>query len=101
MGLFDSVAGQVLGSFGGGRGGLVDMVTNLIATQPGGLSGLVSTFESHGLGPLVASWIGSGHNLPVSAEQVKTVLGDQRIQAIAAKVGLSADTIASHLATLM
>lgn len=97
MGLFDSM----LGSLGGGQGGLVEMVGGMIAKQPGGLAGLVRAFEAQGLGATIASWIGTGANLPISAEQIKAVLGDERLQEIAGKIGLPAGLITSQLATLM
>jgi len=31
--------------------------------------------QAEGLGDAVASWIGTGQNLPVGAEQIQTVLG--------------------------
>ncbi|MEY2842765.1 MAG: hypothetical protein RI920_802, partial [Pseudomonadota bacterium] len=76
MGLLDSIAGQVLGSLGNGGaansapGGLMDVVGNLLNNQQGGLSGLISAFEQNGLGNVVASWVGTGQNLPISAEQL-------------------------------
>ena len=41
----------------------------------GGLGGLLSKFNQAGLGDQVASWVGTGQNLPVSADQLGQVLG--------------------------
>jgi uncharacterized protein YidB (DUF937 family) len=107
MGLLDSIAGQVLGSLGntGGAnaapGGLMDVVGGLLNSQPGGLSGLIASFEQNGLGGIIASWVGTGQNLPISAEQLQAVLGNQQVQAIAQQLGFSPQDVSTHLAQLL
>jgi uncharacterized protein YidB (DUF937 family) len=107
MGLLDSIAGQVLGSLGNGGaanaapGGLMDVVGNLLNNQQGGLSGLISAFEQNGLGNVVASWVGTGQNLPISAEQLQSVLGNEQVQAMAQKLGFSTQDVSAHLANLL
>ena len=62
MGLFDSIAGQVLGQLTQGNegvGGFMQAVGGLINHHPGGLQGLVQAFEQQGLGGVVASWVGA------------------------------------------
>src|ERR1700724_3778145 len=89
MGLFE-MAEQALG--GGGQGGnaaLVGAVLSAVSNHPGGLGGLLQSFEQQGLGGAVSSWVGSGPNQPVSGQQVQSVLGDDAIAAIAAKLGIS------------
>lgn len=105
MGLFDSIAGQVLGSLGGAsgqQGGLMEVVSGLINNpQTGGLQGLIQAFEQKGLGNVVASWVGTGQNLPISADQLQSVLGNEQVQAIAQRLGFSTQEIASHLSQLL
>lgn len=106
MGLFDSIAGQVAGALGGGapgqQGGLLEVVTGLINNpQTGGLQGLIQTFEQKGLGNVISSWVGTGQNLPISAEQLQSVLGNEQVQAMAQKLGLSPQDISSHLSQLL
>lgn len=106
MGLLDSIVGQVAGSLGGGaagqQGGLLEAVTGLINNpQTGGLQGLIQSFEQQGLGHVISSWIGTGQNLPISAEQLQSVLGNEQVQAIAQKLGLSPQDISSHLSQLL
>jgi uncharacterized protein YidB (DUF937 family) len=106
MGLFDSVAGQVLGSLSngagaGGNAGLVQAVTGMLASYPGGLPGLVAAFQEKGLGGVVASWIGTGENLPISAEQIQAVLGSEQVQAIAQALGFSPQQAAGKLAEVL
>src|ERR1700709_873553 len=62
--------------------GLVTALLGLLGNQQtGGLQGLVQLFEQQGLGHLVSSWIGNGNNLPISAQQVESVLGSGRLGA--------------------
>ena len=84
----------------GAHPGLVQEVTGLI-NGSGGLENLVSAFRDKGLGDVVASWIGTGQNLPISSEQLQSVLGSEQVQAIAQKLGLSTSDVAQKLATLL
>ena len=43
----------------------------------GGLSAIVAKLEQAGLGDQVKSWIGTGQNLPITAEQLQQVPGAQ------------------------
>ncbi|MBI3380524.1 MAG: DUF937 domain-containing protein [Aquabacterium sp.] len=106
MGLFDSIAGQVAGALGGGapgqQGALLEAVMGLINNpQTGGLQGLIQSFEQKGLGNVISSWVGTGQNLPISAEQLQSVLGNAQVQAMAQKLGLSPEAITSHLSQVL
>jgi len=104
MSLFDALAGTLLGSIGTGvaHPGLVNEVLGLIGGgQGGGLASLVRTFESHGAGNLIASWISTGKNLPISPEEITSVLGTGHVNQLAAKFGLAPEDVASHLAQLL
>lgn len=105
MGIFDTLAGQVLGQLSGNGNhpeGLFEAVGAMLTNpQTGGLQGLVDAFQQGGLGNVVASWVGTGENLPVSAEQLQAVLGSERVQAIAASLGLNTQDVAGHLAQLL
>ena len=50
---------------------------------------------------MVSSWVGTGQNLPVSGEQIQSVLGSDTVQQLAAKAGISPDTAQSALATVL
>jgi len=106
MGLFDSIAGQVIGSFansGDGRHAeLINAIGGMINNpQTGGLSGLVNMFEQQGLGHVVGSWISNGQNLPISADQLRSVLGNDQVQALAQKLGINPQEMSGHLAELL
>jgi len=76
-------------------------VLGLLTSQPGGVSGLVQSFEQNGLGHLMSSWIGNGENLPISADQIQSVLGSERVAEFAAKTGISPDAAGSKIAELL
>jgi uncharacterized protein YidB (DUF937 family) len=106
MGLLDTLAGEVMGALSGQNAqqgsGAMGMVAELLGGQGGaGLSGLVQAFEQQGLGEAIASWIGTGQNQPISAEQIQSVLGSEQVQAIAQKFGLSTQEAAGQFAQLL
>jgi len=76
-----AVLGQVLGS--GGQGGL---------------SAIVAKLEQSGFGDQVKSWIGTGQNLPITADQIKQVLGSDVVRQLAAKYNIPIDQVSEVLA---
>ena len=105
MGLFDELASQVKGAMGGAAGehgdALNHMLQSLTSGQGGGLTGLLKSFEGNGLGHLVQSWVGTGQNLPVTADQIQKVLGDSHVRDLAAKLGIDPAQAASKLAAIL
>lgn len=103
MGLFDSVAGglgQMLGGqqaqAGAGDNPMLQAVMGLLGNS-GGLGGLLEKFQQGGLGSLAQSWVSTGANLPISAEQIQQVLGSGALGDIAGKLGMQPDQAASAL----
>ncbi|HSC81950.1 MAG TPA: YidB family protein [Chitinolyticbacter sp.] len=90
--------GKLLG--GGANEGFGAVVSDVLAQQ-GGVAGLVEKFQQGGLGELVQSWVGTGGNLPVSADQIQSVLGSDAVTQIAGKLGIdpqqASDLVAQHL----
>ena len=101
MGLLDSVVGSLTAGNTPGGTGLLEAVMQLIQNQPGGLAGLVQSFQQGGLAEIVNSWVSTGQNLPVSGQQLASVLGSGPLQGIAAQLGLSPDQVAGSLADLL
>ncbi len=103
MGLFDSVAGGLGQMLGGqqaqgaaGDNPMLQVVMGLM-NNSGGLSGLLDKFQQGGLGDLVQSWVGTGSNLPISAEQIQQVLGSRALGDIASKLGIQPEQAAGEL----
>lgn len=97
MGLFDSIAGAVLGKLGGEEGNMAQAAIDLF-NQNGGVEGIVEKFKQGGLAEEAASWVGTGANMTVTPEQVASVLGDGEIASLAAKFGLTPDFISNKIA---
>jgi uncharacterized protein YidB (DUF937 family) len=97
MGLFDSLAGSMLGKLGGEKGAIAQVAVDLF-NQNGGLPGVLEKFKAAGFADEVASWVGKGANLPISAEQIVQVLGSATIQTAANKLGINADEISTKIA---
>lgn len=67
----------------------------------GGMHDVLDKLHAGGLGDKVQSWVGMAKNLPISADQVSSVLGNDTVKSIAAKVGIPTDKVAGALAHLL
>lgn len=107
MGLLDQLLGAAGGQLGdhfgspNQQGSLLDMATSVIAGQPGGLGGLLEQFRTAGLGQQADSWVSTGQNMPVSGDQVSSVLGHGQMQGMAQKLGLPPGAVAGALAMIL
>ena len=102
MGLLDEMENKAVTSMLGNSSnplatGLLQMINN----QPGGLSGLMQSFHDKGLGGIMSSWVSTGQNLPITADQIQHVLGSEQVKELAAKAGISPDLASSSLATML
>jgi uncharacterized protein YidB (DUF937 family) len=66
-------------------------------TDLGSVGGLLQQLQKSGLGPQVSSWLGNGANLPISADQLRAALGDERVRQIAASFGIPVDQLLGQL----
>ncbi len=116
MGILDSLAGALNSSPGATSTGttaataapsaaVVSEVLAMLQQHGGaanGLGALMQAFEGGGLGHLFQSWVGNGQNLPVSASQVQSALGNSGIlEQIAQRTGMQPGDVAQHLSTLL
>ena len=104
MGLLDqftNALGDKLSS-GEGQNPLLETVMGMVNNpETGGLTGIVETFKNKGFGGVVASWISTGQNQPISSDQIQRALGEERIEWIAEKIGASKEDVASGLTKLL
>jgi uncharacterized protein YidB (DUF937 family) len=98
MGLLDDIANKMAAD---SANPLASHLMEMIHNQPGGLSGLLQNFHDKGLGELVTSWVGTGQNLPISADQIQHALGNEQVQQLAAKLGIPFGVVSSQLAQLL
>ena len=94
------------GGLGGLAGGLssglvLSQIVSMIQQHPGGLGGLLQNLQQGGLGHLVQSWVGTGQNLPVSPDQLRTALPTDWMSRISQMTGLSPADVESHLSTVL
>ena len=96
------ILNTVKSALGGGdkQNDLMLSVMGLLGGQ-GGLNGLISQFASKGLGDVIGSWVGTGKNLPVSPDQLKSALGDDTVKNIASKLGMDSNALTSQLSNLL
>ena len=95
MGLFD----QVVGAFSSDAGTPAPVaLMQMVANHERGLDGLLQKFHAAGLSETVQSWVGTGQNLPISAEMVHQVLGSEVMQQFAARTGLPLDQVSNMIA---
>jgi uncharacterized protein YidB (DUF937 family) len=100
MSLLDNLKNLATGNTAGSNPE-VAAVLEMIQNHPGGVTGLVETFHSNGLGGVVNSWIGNGQNQAVSPAQIQQVLGSAPVQALAQKLGVSPEQASSTLSQLL
>ena len=67
----------------------------------GGLNSFLEQFRRAGLTDAVQSWIGTGPNQPISAEQVRSALGERRMDTLAQQSGLPKDETGRELAQIL
>ncbi len=102
MGILDSLENSpalrgVLGQLGAAV--LPAVLGEVMGTgSQGGLNAIVAKLEQAGLGEQVKSWIGTGQNLPITADQVRQVLGNETVKQLAAKYNIPVDQISEVLA---
>jgi len=100
MGLFDNVVSGVMKGVLGQveAGALPALLSQLLArTDLGNVGGLLEKLQESGLGKQVGSWLGNGTNLPISPDQLRAALGDERLQQLARSAGLPIDQLLAIL----
>lgn len=111
MGLLDSLL----------QGGALDDLTALVKENPRiieaatsllnpkdssvgdgfGVDDLLGSLNGGGLGDVVSSWLGSGSNQAIGADQLGSILGSGVLEQFAAKAGVGADQAGSVLAGVL
>ncbi len=104
MGLFDDLvknAAEVMGE-SPEHAAMTAAVVGLIGNRgAGGLQSLLQGFHDQGLGAVAASWVGTGQNLPITADQVQAALGSDTVRQLAQRAGVSPEVAASLLTAVL
>jgi len=105
MGLLDDVLGMAgMGNAAQSQqhAGALSMILNYInSPEVGGIAGLQRMFQEKGLGGIIGSWISTGQNLPISADQLQNVLQGGALQNMAAKSGMDMSQLTTIFSQLM
>ncbi len=104
MGFLDQITGELSKKLGGegNAGSLFEQAMSLINNpSTGGISGFIEAFKNNRLGDIVSSWISTGENMPISADQILQTIGPDRIQNIAQKIGMSNEDLTQHLSQVL
>jgi uncharacterized protein YidB (DUF937 family) len=102
MGILDSLENSP--AFKGALGQLEAAVVPVVLSEvlgngsQGGLNAIVAKLQQAGFGDQVKSWIGNGQNLPITAEQLQQVLGNDTVKQLAARFNIPIDQLAKVLA---
>ncbi|OTA15049.1 hypothetical protein Xvie_01679 [Xenorhabdus vietnamensis] len=92
MGFFDQIANIL----SGGKNQQLQHIMDWVEDQ-GGINGLIDKFSQQGLKGTFHSWIGSGENLPIHADQLSSIFGSSAIQQLAEKIGIAPNEVSSLL----
>jgi len=106
MGLLDGLLGSMMGGMMGGGTSAQSaqganpmiMMALQVLQQNGGIQGLLAKFQQAGMGQQAQSWIGTGQNMPISADALSQIFGQGQLGQIAQQLGMSHEQVASGLA---
>jgi uncharacterized protein YidB (DUF937 family) len=124
MGLLDGLIGNVLGSMLGGNqgqgqdplgsilgrlgsgnqtqsGNLLLQLALSMLQQNGGLEGILGKFREGGLSQQADSWVGTGQNMNISADQLQQIFGSSTVSDLASRLGMSEQQAGSEMAQLL
>jgi uncharacterized protein YidB (DUF937 family) len=93
--------GMLDGLLGGAIGAEMVTVVNGLIEKHGGVQGIVAQLEQQGLGGTVRSWVGTGANQPITADQVHQAFGSDTVKQLAARVGMTPEDLAAKLSQIL
>lgn len=90
MGMFDGILGGIVGAE-------MATVVNHLIEKHGGVTGIVNELKQKGLGDTVKSWVSTGPNQSVTADQLHQALGAGDVAQLAARMGISPQELLAKL----
>ena len=102
MPLLDSIMGM-LGKGGGGKD-VMSQLASMLTGKGGdgmGLSRLLEQFKGAGLGDKADSWVGTGENQPLTPDEVKKAIGDDRLATMSKQTGQSVGSLTTDLSKMI
>lgn len=65
------------------------------------MQNLIGQFDAKGLGDIIGSWVGTGQNKSISADQIQNVIGSDALSGIASKLGINVSDLSGQLSNLL
>ena len=88
MDIMKLATGMLAKKLGGDNAAIGGVLNSLIGGgDSADMGGLVAGLKAKGLGSVAESWLGDGANEEISADQLKDVIGGDKISEAAAKLG--------------
>lgn len=100
MDIMNLAKGMLAQKLGGNNAMIETAMSGLLGGgKEGGLDigSLVSGMQSKGLGDVASSWLGDGDNAPISPDQLKDVLGQEKVAAAAEQLGTDEGSLLDSL----
>jgi uncharacterized protein YidB (DUF937 family) len=105
MSILDTIAQKLTGSSPDSSEAMIGHLTDFVnSPEIGGFQGLMDKFHSNGLGDMARSLV-SGGSQSITPEHLTSIFGQDRLNALASKVGMEPDKLsglaAQYLPTVM
>jgi len=104
MDLMKLGAQLVMSKLGGGAGTNSDSISSVLGNLlgggdngGGGMGNILSAMKEKGLGSVADSWLGDGDNEEISADQLRDVMGGDKVTEMATELGTDENSLLSGL----
>lgn len=76
---------------------MIDVIKNFLQ-QFGGIEGVIKKIQESPYNEKLQSWISTGSNTPITAEQIIQIFGNENVKMLAQKIGINPDILAQQIA---
>jgi uncharacterized protein YidB (DUF937 family) len=103
MGIFDKFENAIGGSAQAGQEQHESMMQHAMQMfgNRDAISSLLGNAQSQGLGHIVQSWISSGTNQPIEPNHVSSIIGQDRLEQLASRVGFPTGVASAVLSRVL
>ncbi|RUM93586.1 MAG: hypothetical protein DSZ28_07690 [Thiothrix sp.] len=104
MDLMKLGAQLVMSKLGGGDGASSDSISSMLGNllggddnDGGGMGNILSSMKEKGLGSIADSWLGDGDNEEISTDQLRAVMGSDKVTEMASELNTDEGSLLSGL----
>ena len=98
MDIMNLAKGMLAKKLGGESDAIGGVLNSLIGGgESADIGGLIAGLKEKGLGDVAESWLGDGENAEISADQLKDVLGGDKVSEAAAQLGTDEGSLLESL----